>query len=212
MAARTCWTCGAYSEMQLVRESLTSKVGRDFEGVIRYRIHGAYKCTQCEALSIGRSAFGSSKDHNMASLVAGADEWFPSKPMAKEFEDVPQHIAAAAKEATMCRSLGCNRAAGALARAVLEATAKDKGIEGRDLKTRIDNMRANELIRPGTAEAAHEVRHFGNDMAHGDFVQEVPEDDADEVLSLMEEVLQEVYQGPAKVARQRAKRLERKQS
>lgn len=62
------------------------------------------------------------------------------------------------------------------------------------------------LIRPHTQEAAHELRFLGNDMAHGDFVDPVDAEDADEVLEVMSEILNEVYQGPARIHRMRAKR------
>jgi hypothetical protein len=43
-------------------------------------------------------------------------------------------------------------------------------------------------------------------MAHGDFVDPVDADDADAVLEVMAEILNEVYQGPARVNRMRDKR------
>lgn len=205
MTARTCWACGAYAEMRPVSESLTARRVM-VDGREGYLFHAAYICTQCQALSIGRHC--ARESYQGVALMREQDPvvWLPPKPLQEDFPDVPQHIAEAATEATLCRSVGAYRAVGSLARAVVEATAKDKGVNGRDLRERIDNMHAQGLIRAGTAEAAHEVRHFGNDMAHGDFVDPVDEDDADEVLALMKEVLQEVYQGPARVDRQRAKR------
>jgi hypothetical protein len=58
-------------------------------------------------------------------------------------------------------------------------------------------------------DGAHEVRAFGNDMAHGDFIQHVTSEEADLVLAFMDEVLVEVYQSPARVARAQAARQER---
>ncbi len=66
------------------------------------------------------------------------------------------------------------------------------------------------LIRPHVRDGAHEVRYLGNEMAHGDFVQPVSPQDADLVLTLMSEVLGDVYQSPARVARAQAAREERK--
>ncbi len=43
-------------------------------------------------------------------------------------------------------------------------------------------------------------------MAHGDILDVPDAEDAAEVLSLMDEVLNEVFQGPARTARIRAKR------
>jgi Ser-tRNA(Ala) deacylase AlaX len=128
----------------------------------------------------------------------------------RDFEDVPAHIAEAASEATLCLSVGAFRAAGALARAVIEATAKDKGAEGKTLEKRIDALRDADHIRKHTREQAHEIRHFGNDMAHGDFVELVTEEEAEEVVELMTEVLDEVYQSPARLLKRKTARLAKK--
>jgi hypothetical protein len=59
----------------------------------------------------------------------------------------------------------------------------------------------SDMIRPHVRDGAHQVRLFGNDMAHGDFVRDVSPEDADLVLTLMSEVLDDVYQSPARVKR-----------
>jgi hypothetical protein len=132
--------------------------------------------------------------------------WVPLHGVSKDFPDVPSHIASAASEAYECQSIGAHRATGALARAVVEAVAKDKGITKGQLINKIEEMEQQDLIRPHIKEAAHEVRHLGNDMAHGDFVAAVDETEAAETLELMSEILNEVYQSPAKIARRQAAR------
>ena len=93
-----------------------------------------------------------------------------------------------------------------MARTVVEATAKAKGITRGMLVAKIDDLAAQGFIRTDTKEAAHEIRHFGNDMAHGD-IEDVPEvDDVRDVLVLMDEILSEVFQGPARTARLRNRR------
>jgi len=72
-------------------------------------------------------------------------------------------------------------------------------------------MERRNLLRPHIKDAAHEVRHLGNEMAHGDFIDPVDKEEAEAVLGLMDEILNEVYQSPAKVERQRAARLARKE-
>ncbi|MEN2737634.1 DUF4145 domain-containing protein [Microbacterium sp. X-17] len=119
---------------------------------------------------------------------------------------MPADIAAAAKEAHSAASINAVMAAILMARTVVEATAKDKGITTGSLYQKIDAMAVASLIRASTNEAAHEIRHMGNDMAHGDISDVPSSDDASEVLALMDEVLNEVYQGPARTARIKAKR------
>ncbi|MBW0270447.1 hypothetical protein ATM97_05185 [Nocardia sp. MH4] len=130
--------------------------------------------------------------------------------MSKAFPDVPIQIGAAAGEATGCFSVEHYRAAVILARAVVEATAKDKGFTKGTLADKIDAMQAAGRIRPHTKDAAHEIRYMGNDMAHGDFATTIEKDEADDVLNFMSEILEEIYQGPARVDRQRAARLAKK--
>ncbi|MCO7238774.1 DUF4145 domain-containing protein [Aeromicrobium sp. CnD17-E] len=137
-------------------------------------------------------------------------DWWPRRIVSQTFEDVPDHIASAASEAYVCLGAGAYRAAGAMARAVVEATAKDKKIVKGQIYDKVESMYEMRLIREHIRDAAHEVRHFGNDMAHGDFVNDVTEAEAEATLELMAEVLNEVYQSPRRVEKRREARLAKK--
>jgi len=129
-------------------------------------------------------------------------DWWPKHAGGKEFPDVPETIAAAGSEAYQCLSIGAYRAAIATARAVVEATAKDKGITKGNLDAKIDQMAKDGVIGADTAQAAHAVRLWGNDAAHGDLaLSRVDEDDAREVVALMDDVLSRAYQLPARTRR-----------
>ena len=97
-----------------------------------------------------------------------------------------------------------------MARSVIEATAKNKGIATGRLVDKIEELEKRSLIRPHIKDAAHEVRHLGNDMAHGDFIDPVTEEETAETLELMSEILNEVYQSPAKIGRRAAARAAKK--
>lgn len=77
-------------------------------------------------------------------------------------------------------------------RSVIEATAKDKGMTGRDVVTKIDAMYEARLIREDIRDGAHMVRYLANDAAHQDFADLVPQADVELILNLMDEVLEEV--------------------
>lgn len=172
----------------------------------------AYRCPGCHNLNVARQWYDPWADVDdggtyNSTLDAAADFkwaagrvlWVPRFGEREAFPDVPAHIASAASEATMCFSLGAYRAVGALARAVVEATAKDKKATGANLAARIDQLKESGHVRPLVQEAAHEVRHFGNTIAHGDFADATTKEEAAEALELMREVLAEVYQAPARV-------------
>ncbi|MGR6972998.1 DUF4145 domain-containing protein [Streptomyces cynarae] len=96
-----------------------------------------------------------------------------------------------------------------MARAVAEATAKEKGISANGISNKIDKLYEQNLIREHVKEAAHEVRFGGNSVAHGD-LDDLTKEETDEILGLMREILEEVFQSPARVQRRRQKRLARK--
>jgi hypothetical protein len=187
-----------------------------WDSVRRSALHEAvYKCPNCRRLNLASE--WNASDNYGANTVHPHDkadeetwysaEWLPRPGEFRQFPDVPEHIAGAASEATLCLSVGAYRAVGALARAVIEATAKEKGAEGKNLDARIDALHAANHVRKHTQEQAHEVRHFGNDMAHGDFADAVAREEAEEVLELMAEVLDEVYQSPARLLKRKTARL-----
>ena len=141
----------------------------------------------------------------------GADvHWLPERFSGKSYPDVPDHIASAASEAHTCFSAQAYRGAIILARAVVEATAKDKGAGKGSLAVKIEKLRDDGHVRELIKDTADEIRYMGNDMAHGDFVDPVTREDAEDVLAFMAEVLDEVYQAPARVNAQRTKRLARR--
>lgn len=174
---------------------------------------GAFTCDHCGRVSLGMVSIGSNGsmlDANAVNKLVEAERdkvaWIPAVGALREFDDVPEPIRSAASEAFACRSIGSNRAAILMARTVIEATAKAKNITSGHLVAKIDALRDANLIRPDVAEAAHEVRLMGNDMAHGDHLDAVDATEADEILELMADVLEEVFQAPARLAARRARR------
>ena len=181
---------------------------------LRYRVQGCFRCDGCQAFNVAVATGLPGNENPLVWLARKKNkEWLPKPPRVvpvMSFPDVPTEIAAAASEAYRCRTVAnANRAAILLARSVIEATAKDKGITSGNLLQKIDRMHDDRLIRPDVRDGAHEVRHLGNDMAHGDFVHGVSAEETDLVLTLMREVLVDVYQSPARVARAQANRQER---
>lgn len=199
----------------LNRSHASIQWGRVFENGRRIRI--AATCDHCGSLSsaegpVSLSMSETTHPDNISSALAGREkelEWWPKVGVSPEVEDVPPSIARAAREAYSSASVGNFMAAILMARTVVEATAKANEIATGTLASKINQMKDRSLIRPAIAEQAHEVRFMGNDMAHGDIDAAPDAIDAEEILALMGEVLTEVFQGPARLARIRARRTER---
>jgi hypothetical protein len=208
MANRVCWHCGVNTHMAICGDAV---IFRTSDG-IRSQVAGPFTCDNCGAMSIAVSERPQSFGSLQPIVWLDRQErpiWIPRKALERDFVDVPPHIASTASEAYQCLDIYARRAAVQLARSVIEAAAKDKGITQGTLASKIDRMFEQGLIRQYIQEGAHEVRHLGNEMAHGDFVEPVSVEDADLVLTLMSEVLEEVYQSPARVVRARAARESR---
>ncbi|ROR97799.1 uncharacterized protein DUF4145 [Salana multivorans] len=169
------------------------------------------KCDNCGAMSIAVQPLALASDYVAARRHIddpdATPRWLPERVYGKEFPDVPEQIAAAASEAWVCYSIGQYRASAAMARAVVEATAKDKGITTGGILAKIDALYDQEIIGKGVKEAAHEIRFLGNDMAHGDFVASVPEELIADMLGFLDQFLDEAYQRDAKLTRFREQRL-----
>jgi hypothetical protein len=178
------------------------------------RLNAAFTCDQCGAMSVGEMIMDGDLGgmNRVEYFLEQADDmrWIPLHATGRDFPDVPVHIGDAASEAFECHSIQGFRAACSLARAVIEATAKEKGVRMNGIAAKIDAMAESGFIRPHIQQAAHEVRHLGNEMAHGDFIDAVTSEESALALELMAEVLEEVFQSPARVARARAAREARR--
>lgn len=206
MTSSICGHCGRYSHMTAV-DAKWSRV----DGESDQELSAVYSCDQCSYHSVATSLRGPADNQCSATDSAHfrSDDnwtWFPKGTERRTYPDVPLAIARVASEAHACAGIGAFVGAILLARTVVEATAKDKGITSGMLVAKIDALKKANLIRPGIAEAAHEIRHLGNDMAHGDLDDAPDRADAEDVLALVAQLLSEVYQGPALVEKMRARR------
>lgn len=206
MAVGNCGWCGTRAHMRETAKGSAGSYGpRHFTDLV-------VVCDECKGSSVERKTWlrtdGSAGIPPASSLTEVT--FAPTYVHGQDFPDVPGHIAAAASEAHKSSSIGNRMSAILMARTVIEATAKDKGILKGTLQAKIEAMQAQSLVRAHIKESADEIRHFGNDMAHGDITEPVDDDDVTEVLALMDEVLNEVYQSHARLAKVREKRLAKK--
>jgi len=201
MPNTVCWMCRANTGHTRIANSR----------VVNYEVASAdpsaqlmcapFECQVCKGISIGFARTHPSIPMNQYfDTLAGSEIfWKPAPGESQAYADVPAPIAEAATEAYECHSDGHYRASILLARAVIEATAKNENITRGNLRDKIDELENQNLIRPHIKEVAHSIRLLGNDMAHGDFVVPVTAEESTLVIELMGEILNEVYQSPAKL-------------
>lgn len=167
----------------------------------------AFLCDECRRISSAATRLdrfsGSAGDtihSDMERVGESSWAWEPKTVLGKEFPDVPPAIAAPASEAFKCASIQAYRAAILMARSVIEASAKAKGVTTGSLMQKIDKLAENGEIRSKVAQATHGIRMLGNDMAHGDFATaDITKEDADVVLRVLDLFLTELFQVDAAV-------------
>lgn len=201
MASMICPHCQAYSAFTIVA------VKDPIDGDVTKR-HGALQCNNSDCKKVVGACVVTASNGNATGEVS---DWWPKHIGGKAFPDVPERIGSTADEAHRCLSIGAHRGAVALARAVVEATAKDHGIDKGMLEKKIEAMAKQGVISDAMKDAADEIRFAGNEVAHADLAEEpITAEDAGEVLELMDAILTRVYQEPRQVERVRERRKERK--
>jgi hypothetical protein len=221
MASTVCGWCGDRTHMRMVLdpyqlpEAVWPTKGYGLVDRERPVYMAAFRCSNenCMRLSVGwtslyKGGAGTYKER----LARETLEWEPTKIRRPAFPDVPTEIADTASEAHACLSIGAARGAVALARAVVEATAKSQGITVHGIAPKIAAMREQGIISPLTEKTSHQIRKDGNSIAHGDIGDEsIPLDDAAAILEFMDALLDEVFQRPAKLTRLSERHAEPKQ-
>lgn len=211
MAATTCGWCHRATHMTRVARLPARPSGEYTGDTVLYVNDAAYECDNCHRLSVVTWLTDYPSDREPED--EGAVRWNPPPGAWREFPDVPDGIGTAATEAWFCHSAGAYRAALAVARAVVEASAKHEGQTTGTLVERIDGLADAGKIRQDTGEAAHQVRLVGNEAAHGDLAASaITPEEAEEVLVLMDELLNELFQSKARRERVKAAREARKAS
>lgn len=206
MPNHVCWLCKSNTGHELNGDA--SFVGPEVaaESATGTRMACAsFRCSICRGQSIALGIVGpeiSWRTLNTFFESVRGDElrWRPSATETTDYPHVPNHIGEAATEAYECHNNEHYRGAIMLARAVIEATAKDRGITKGRLYDKIEALATAGLIRAVIKDAAHGVRELGNEMAHGDFVNPISAEESDLVIQLMGQILNDVYQSAAAIA------------
>jgi hypothetical protein len=125
---------------------------------------------------------------------------------------VPEGVADDFVEARLCLSVGAYKATAAMCRRALQAAALQKGAGKGELVAQIDKLVEKGALNSSLAEAAHQVRYFGNYGAHpdADGLGDVSEGEAESICDLTWQVLEGLYVNPARVAAVKAALVGRK--
>ena len=165
-----------------------------------YSMHSIEECNGCSRV------FLVTRDIHHGNIVETHPNALP-KPIN---EKTPDFLKSDMEEAYKCFSVGAYRATGVMARRTLQLCCIDKGSPKKSLKEQIDWLLEKQIITKDLKDCAHEVRLTGNDAAHPpeDIEKDnrVSKEDADDIVSLLEQFISVLYIAPALSEERRQKR------
>lgn len=142
-----------------------------------------------------------------ANSKMGAD-WFAVYPIAHQSaaKDIPQPIKGEFEEANLCFAVGAYRACAAMCQRTLESLCQNKKVSG------LNQLRDDGIISQRLFDRATEIRLWAGIVKHEPIAEPVSKDDAGELLTYLEDILNHVYVEPAhyKARKQKRERITKK--
>lgn len=130
---------------------------------------------------------------------------YPNPLPSPTDERIPENIRLDLDEAKQCNSIHAFRACAVMARRAIQSTAIAKGATKEDLVSQINELESNGVITNDLKEWATVVRWVGNDAAHPN-KDIVSQEDAEDILNLVEQFLNVIFVTPALAQEKRKKR------
>jgi hypothetical protein len=136
--------------------------------------------------------------------------WWPMPGSADLDPDIPANVGSAYSEGMRALSVKAARAAVVMFRGMLAQVVVDKGGPAAQAKhslyEKLEQMNQDGSLHPSLVEWAKEIRLIGNAAAHPDALDPVSDEEAADLARLCRQLLNVIYEVPARIARNRAAR------
>lgn len=136
--------------------------------------------------------------------------WWPILGSTDLGSDIPTNVATAYSEGMRALSVNAARAAAVMFRGMLAQVVADKGSAAARAKDtlyhKLEQMSRDGSLHPSLVEWAREIRSIGNAAAHPDALDPVSDDEAADLGRLCRQLLNVIYEVPARITRSRAAR------
>jgi len=136
--------------------------------------------------------------------------WWPLPGVADLDPDIPPQVTSAYSEGMRALSVKAARAAVVMFRGMLAQVVADKGSAAAQAKhslyDKLEEMSQDGSLHPTLVEWAREIRLIGNAAAHPDALDPVSDEEAADLARLCRQLLNVIYEVPARIARNRAAR------
>jgi len=136
--------------------------------------------------------------------------WWPIPGVGDLDPDIPSQVGSAYSEGMRALSVKAARAAVVMFRGMLAQVVADKGSPDAQAKHslygKLEQMSQDGSLHPSLVEWAREIRLIGNAAAHPDALDPVSDEEAADLGRLCRQLLNVIYEVPARIARTRAAR------
>jgi len=138
----------------------------------------------------------------------GGVHWWPVPGIGRRHDSIPDPVAERMDEAARCLAVRAWNASAVMMRNVLYTIIEDRGGDpsSSDLAAGIKKLVADGGLSPALGEWATHTRLTGNAGAHPDVFGDVTEEDALDLLRLIQQLIDAIYVMPANIAKARAAR------
>jgi len=121
---------------------------------------------------------------------------YPPATIDFNSEGIPANVVRSFDEALRCHATGCFMASALMVRRTLEEVCLDKGATGKDLKSRITDLRSKIIVPNELFDAMDELRLLGNNAAHieAQSYDKVSTEEVEVAIEFAKEMLKALYQ------------------
>ena len=148
--------------------------------------------------------------NGQATAVFEGIHWWPLPGSGDLDPDIPPQVSSAYSEGMHALSVKAARAAVVMFRGMLAQVVADKGSATAQAKhslyDKLEQMSQDGSLHPSLVEWAREIRLIGNAAAHPDALDPVSVEEAADLARLCRQLLNVIYEVPARIARNRAAR------
>jgi hypothetical protein len=123
----------------------------------------------------------------------------PHKPVS---DKIPPPVKDEFEEANLCFAIGAYRACAAMCQRTLESLCQNKKVSG------LNQLRDDGIISSRLFDRATEIRLWAGIVKHKPIAESVSKDDAEELLTYLDDILNHVYVEPAHYKARKKKREE----
>lgn len=212
-----CDKCGGGFTNHEILQSHRDDWQDEYEETWGVNVYEIVRCLGCESVRFRQSAISSEYRDPITGEHEACDvRVYPPSASAKNSRrapissQYPELVSKIYLETVACFNSGANTLAGGGLRAIVEAICKDKNIDGRDLKIKIDELVRQGFLAQAQADLLHEERYIGNAALHEMLTPS--RSDLEDGLKIVEGLMNTIYDLPIHAERLRQRREARKTS